>query len=104
MIANAVEAARAAALPKSLLAKAASYTLSLWPRLNLFLQDPELELSNNWAETANSSTRPWAQELDPHWQRGSWPTRCGHRLDHRNLPPAQHSGSRLPGLCPSGLS
>ena len=47
-----IEAARAAALPKSLLAKAANYTLSLWPRLNLFLQYPELELSNNWAENA----------------------------------------------------
>jgi transposase len=31
---------------------AANYTLSLWPRLNLFLQYPELELSNNWAENA----------------------------------------------------
>jgi transposase len=47
-----IEAARAAVLPKSLLAKAANYALSLWPRLNLFLQYPELELSNNWAENA----------------------------------------------------
>ena len=47
-----IEAARGVALPKSLPAKAANYTLSLWPRLNRFLEYPELELSNNWAENA----------------------------------------------------
>lgn len=47
-----IETARAAALPKSLLAKAANYTLTLWPRLNRFLEYRELELSNNWAENA----------------------------------------------------
>src|SRR5260221_11087004 len=47
-----IEAARAAALPKSLLAKACNYTLTLWPRLSRFLEYPELELSNNWAENA----------------------------------------------------
>jgi transposase len=47
-----IETARAAALPKSLLAKAANYTLTLWPRLTRFLQYPELEVSNNWAENA----------------------------------------------------
>ncbi len=45
-------AARATALPKSLLAKACNYTLTLWPRLNRFLEYPQLELSNNWAENA----------------------------------------------------
>src|SRR5215469_508613 len=35
-----IEAARGAALPKSLPAKAANYTLSLWPRLNRFLEYP----------------------------------------------------------------
>jgi transposase len=47
-----IMAARATALPKSLLAKAANYTLTLWPRLNRFLEYPQLELSNNWAENA----------------------------------------------------
>lgn len=44
--------ARSDALPKSVLAKACHYTLTLWPRLTRFLQYPELELSNNWAENA----------------------------------------------------
>lgn len=44
-------------LPKSLAGKAASYTLSLWSKLTLFLQHPELELSNNLAE---NSMRPIA--------------------------------------------
>lgn len=52
-----VEAARAAALPSSALAKAARYTLALWPRLTRFLEYPELELSNNLAE---NSMRPVA--------------------------------------------
>jgi hypothetical protein len=52
-----VEAARAGALPASALAKAANYTLALWPKLTRFLEYPELELSNNLAE---NSMRPVA--------------------------------------------
>ncbi len=52
-----VEAARAEALPASALAKAANYTLTLWPKLTRFLEHPELELSNNLAE---NSMRPVA--------------------------------------------
>jgi transposase len=50
-----VEAARVGALPASALGKAASYTLTLWPKLTRFLEHPELELSNNLAE---NSMRP----------------------------------------------
>jgi transposase len=47
-----IQAARADALPKSALAKACDYTLTLWSRLSRFLEYPELELSNNLAENA----------------------------------------------------
>jgi len=47
-----IETARSGALPKSVLAKACNYTLTLWRRLTRFLQYPELEISNNWAENA----------------------------------------------------
>jgi transposase len=47
-----IEAARSGALPKSMLAKAGNYTLTLWTRLTRFLQYPVLELSNNLAENA----------------------------------------------------
>jgi transposase len=50
-----LEAAQAAVLPAGALGKAVNYTLSLWPRLVLFLEHPELELSNNIAE---NSMRP----------------------------------------------
>lgn len=53
----AVTTARATSLPASALAKAANYTLSLWPKLTRFLEYPELELSNNLAE---NSMRPVA--------------------------------------------
>jgi transposase len=56
-IKTAIEAARAAALPKSALAKACNYTLTLCSRLSRFLEYPELELSNNLAE---NSIRPVA--------------------------------------------
>ena len=46
------ESARIDALPKSPLAKACSYTLTLWSRLTRFLEYPVLELSNNLAENA----------------------------------------------------
>ena len=44
-------------LPKSASGKAASYTLALWSKLTLFLEYPQLELSNNLAE---NSMRPIA--------------------------------------------
>jgi transposase len=47
-----IEAARSGALPKSMLAKACNYTLTLWARLTRFLEHPMLELSNNLAENA----------------------------------------------------
>ena len=50
-----METAQAAVLPASALGKAVSYTLSLWEKLTRFLEHPELELSNNWAE---NSMRP----------------------------------------------
>jgi len=54
---QAVEQARAGALPSSALGKACQYTLGLWPKLTRFLEHPELELSNNLAE---NSMRPVA--------------------------------------------
>jgi len=45
------------ALPKSAAGQAASYALSLWSKLTLFLMHPALELSNNLAE---NSMRPIA--------------------------------------------
>jgi transposase len=53
----AIQATRTDALPKSALAKACDYTLTLWSRLSRFLEYPELELSNNLAE---NSMRPVA--------------------------------------------
>jgi transposase len=48
----AIVAARIDALPKSPLAKACNYTLTLWQRLTRFLDYPVLELSDNLAENA----------------------------------------------------
>jgi len=45
-----IQAARSCALPKSVLAKACNYTLTLWTRLTRFLEHPELELSDNLVE------------------------------------------------------
>ena len=47
-----IQAARCDALPKSVLAKACNYTLTLWTRLSRFLEHAQLELSNNLAENA----------------------------------------------------
>jgi len=60
--------------------------------------------SNDCAENAIRPLAPWAQELDPHWQRGSRPMRRRYHLDCRNLSATQHFGPRLPRLCPSRLS
>jgi len=47
-----IQAARGQTLPKSALAKACNYTLTLWNRLTRFLDHPILELSTNAAENA----------------------------------------------------
>jgi Transposase IS66 family len=47
-----IQAARSQTLPKSALAKACNYTLTLWNRLTCFLNHPTLELSTNAAENA----------------------------------------------------
>jgi transposase len=54
----AIKAARAAALPNSALAKACNYTLTLWSRLNRFLEYPQVELSNNLAENSMPPVAP----------------------------------------------
>ena len=43
---------RPAALPRSALGQAVNYTLNLWPRLELFLAHPVVELSTNLAENS----------------------------------------------------
>ena len=52
-----IEAAQSNALPAMVLSKACQYALTLWKKLIRFLEYPELELSNNWAE---NSMRPVA--------------------------------------------
>jgi transposase len=52
-----IEAARSTALPGGALTKACNYTLTMWEKLNRFLEHPDLELSNNLAE---NSMRPVA--------------------------------------------
>ena len=47
-----IQAARSDSLPKSVLAKACNYTLTLWTRLTRFLEYPQLEFCNNLAENA----------------------------------------------------
>jgi transposase len=47
-----LRALQLAALPASALGKAVNYSLSLWGKLNRFLEYPELELSNNQAENS----------------------------------------------------
>ena len=47
-----MEAAQRQALPASKLGQAVGYALGQWPRLEIFLQYPEAELSNNLAENS----------------------------------------------------
>ncbi len=47
-----LDAALQHALPASKLGKAVAYVLGQWPRLEIFLQHPEVELSNNLAENS----------------------------------------------------
>jgi hypothetical protein len=91
------------ALPKSAAGQAANYTLSLWQKLTLFLQHPELELSNNLAE---NSMRPIALGRKNWLHLGS--KEAGPKIAaifsvvetcrRLNIPIRKYLGSALPGL------
>jgi transposase len=99
----AIQSARIGALPKSALAKACNYTLTLWSRLSRFLEYPELELSNNLAENAMRPValgrRNWihvgSKEAGPRVAAIISIVETCRRL---NLPVRDYLGSVLPGL------
>ena len=98
-----IQAARSDALPKSALAKACNYTLTLWTSADRFLEYPELELSNNLAE---NSMRPVALGRRNWIHIGS--EQAGPRVAaiisvvetcrRLNIPIRDYLGSVLPGL------
>ena len=98
-----IQAARIGALPKSALAKACDYTLTLWSRLGRFLEYPELELSNNLAENAMRPValgrRNWihvgSREAGPRVAAIISIVETCRRL---SLPVRTYLGSVLPGL------
>jgi Transposase IS66 family len=100
-----IQAARAGALPKSALAKACNYTLTLWTRLSRFLEYPELELSNNLAENAMRPVALGRKNWIPPkgGQQGGWATGSRHNFDRRNLSAPELTDSRLPGFGAPGL-
>jgi len=99
----AIQAARAGALPKSALAKACDYTLTLWSRLSRFLEYPEVELSNNLAENAMRpialGRKNWihlgSKEAGPKVAAIISIVETCRRL---SLPVREYLGSVLPGL------
>ncbi len=98
-----IDAVGAAVLPSSALAKAAHYTLALWPRLTRFLEYPELELSTNLAE---NSMRPVALGRKNWIHLGS--PQAGPKVAailsivescrRMNIPIRDYLGAVLPGL------
>ena len=98
-----IQAGRIGALPKSALAKACDYTLTLWSRLERFLEYPELELSNNLAENAMRPVvlgrRNWihvgSKEAGPRVAAIISIVETCRRL---SLPLRAYLGSVLPGL------
>ena len=105
----AIVAARIDALPKSPLAKACNYTLTLWSRLTRFLDYPVLELSNNLAENA---IRPIALGRKNWIHLGS--KEAGPRVAaiisvvetcrRLKIPVRDYLGSALPGLADFPIS
>jgi transposase len=98
-----IQRARIGALPKSALAKACDYALTLWSRLSRFLEYPELELSNNLAENAMRPValgrRNWihvgSKEAGPRVAAIISIVETCRRL---SLPVRDYLGSVLPGL------
>ena len=106
-IKTAIVAAPIDALPKSPLAKACNYTLTLWSRLTRFLEYPEL--SNNLAENAIRSValgrRNWihvgSKEAGPRVAAIISVVETCRRL---KIPVRDYLGSALPGLADFPIS
>jgi len=103
-----IEAARIDALPKSPLAKACNYTLTLWSRLTRFLDYPVLELSNNLAENAIRPValgRNWihvgSKEAGPRVAAIISVVETCRRL---KIPVREYLGAALPGLADFPIS
>jgi transposase len=102
-IKTAIQAARGDGLPKSALAKACNYTLTLWQRLTRFLDYPVVELSNNLAENAIRPValgrRNWihigSKEAGPRVAATISVVETCRRL---KIPVRDYLGSVLPGL------
>lgn len=91
------------ALPKSSACRAANYALSLWTKLTVFLEHPELELSTNQAENSMRSVaigrKNWlhlgSKEAGPKIAAIFSVIESCRRL---NIPVRQYLGDILPGL------
>jgi transposase len=103
-----IEAVGTVVLPSSALARAAQYTLALWPKLTRFLEFPELELSNNLAE---NSMRPVALGRKNWIHLGS--PQAGPKVAaivsvvetcrRLNIPTRDYLGAVLPGLARTSI-
>ena len=96
-----IQAARTGALPKSAIAKACDYTLTLWGRLSRFLEYPELELSNNLAETRFVRSVS-AGEIGYTSEVKRLDHELPQSLNRRNMSPPGPTPARLPRLCAHG--
>src|SRR6516162_4414486 len=98
-----IEAARSGTLPKSMLAKACNYTLTLWRRLTRFLEYPVLELSNNLAENAMRPVAVGRRNWIHICSEDAWPPVAAivsivETCRHLKIPVRDYLGSVLPGL------
>src|SRR5260370_29074290 len=91
----AVEAARASAVPGSILGKACEYALGQWPRLIRFLDYPELELNTNLAENSIRPIAVGSEELDPCRQSTSRTEGGSDSFHLRNLSTDQATRARI---------
>ena len=85
-------------LPKSTLAKACNYTLTLWNRLTRFLDHPVLELSNNAAENGMRPIALGRKKWIHFGSKGCRPEDRRDLIDRRDLPTIEYPDPRLPQL------
>jgi hypothetical protein len=94
---EALKAALDTSLPASATARACNFTLSLRQKLLLFLDYPELELSNNLAENSMRPIAIWRIELGTSWPQGSQTKGRCHPIGDRILPEARNKPTLI--LC-----
>jgi len=91
-------------LPKSSMGKALNYALGQWESLEIYLQEPAIEIDTNLVENAIRPTALGKKNWLFFGDAEAGPTQRHHLLDHRKLPTSRHRSLHLSARRPDTVT